>query len=174
MAYMSARLYTDDFLPHTPGSWQAFAGCFAGDPCALFESRRESPSSVTPAPSTCIWCIRGVLGKGASCELSQKAHTGQHLTDQHWPSWGMLSGCSRTEQCCCVLCVQMWWNITALNATSSAAFTTSFIGTSPNYTFIIPYANSTAMPGPWSMNVSHSSLCVTFCARVAHILVFNL
>ena len=101
MACMNARLYTDDVLPHTPGSWQAFAGCVAGDPCALFESRRESPSSVAPAPSTCIWCIRGVLGTGASCELSQTAHTGQHLTDQLWLS----SGCRQAQACCLVAVV---------------------------------------------------------------------
>ncbi len=101
MAYMNARLYTDDVLPHTPVSWQAFAGCFAGGPCALFESRGESPSSVAPAPSTCIWSIRGFLGTGASCELSQTAHTGQHLTDQLWPS----SACRQAAACCLVAVV---------------------------------------------------------------------
>ena len=86
MAYMTARPYTDDVLPHTPGSWQAFAGCVAGDPCALFECRQQSPSSVAPASSTCIRCIRGVFGTGTICELSQTAYNGQHVTDQLWPS----------------------------------------------------------------------------------------
>ncbi|DBA75593.1 hypothetical protein WJX79_000747 [Trebouxia sp. C0005] len=63
MTYMTARLYTDDVLQHTPGSWQAFASCSAGDPCALFKCGQESPSSsVAPASSTCIRCIRGVFG----------------------------------------------------------------------------------------------------------------
>ncbi|KAL0046656.1 hypothetical protein WJX82_006318 [Trebouxia sp. C0006] len=42
-------------------------------------------------------------------------------------------------------------------ATTSPAYTTSFVGTTPNYTFLIPYANSTAMPGPWSMNLGTKS-----------------
>ncbi|DBA80578.1 TPA: hypothetical protein ACH3X1_007839 [Trebouxia sp. C0004] len=49
---------------------------------------------------------------------------------------------------------QMWWNISTYGY--SATFTTSFIGTSPNYTFLIPYANNTVMPGPWSMNLGTS------------------
>ena len=47
--------------------------------------------------------------------------------------------------------MQMYWNFTT--TLNSFVWYPNLTTVAPNYTFVVPYVNSTSMPGPWSMNV---------------------
>ncbi len=91
MAYMTARLYTDDVLPHTPGSWQAFAGCCIFSPSWI---KHLDVGPIVPIPCTNI----------SKCELEAAVNS----------PFTVLFSVRSSLLCCCSrslirVCIQMLW-----------------------------------------------------------------